>query len=127
MDVPILRLGPYLIATVQSELTDADLLQLQDALAKQVGEFRSKGVVVDVTMLDVMDSFAARTLRNLVEIVRLRGAEAVIVGVRPDVALAMVQLGLDLRLAGIATALDLDEGLSLLGWNIEREHRRGPG
>lgn len=127
MDVPILRLGPYLIATVRSELTDADLLQLQDALAKQVGEFRSEGVIVDVTMLDVMDSFAARTLRNLVEIVRLRGAEAVIVGVRPDVALAMVQLGLDLRLAGIATALDLDEGLALLGWNIDREHRRGPG
>lgn len=112
MRVPILKQGPYLIASVQSALTDADLLQLQDDLAGMVGKFRSRGVVVDVTVLDVIDSFAARTLRSIASTVRLRGAQAVIVGIQPDVAFSMVQLGL--TLAGVITALDLEEGLALL-------------
>lgn len=112
MRVPILKQGPYLIASVQSALTDADLLRLQDDLAEMVGRFRSRGVVVDVTVLDVIDSFAARTLRSIASTVRLRGAETVIVGIQPEVAFSMVQLGL--TLAGVTTALDLEEGLALL-------------
>lgn len=126
MEVPILRLGRCLIATVQSELTDADLLRLQETLATQVGQFRSEAVLLDVAMLEVMDSFATRTLRTLVQLVRLRGAEVVIVGIRPDVALAMVQLGLDMRLSGIETALDLEDGLALLRRRLGRENTDVP-
>ena len=112
MEVPILKQSHYLIASIQAALTDADLLQLRDALAEKVGRFRSRGVIVDVTALDVMDSFASRTLRDLAHMIRLRGAETVIVGIQPEVALAMVQLGLTLE--GVATALDLEEGLAFL-------------
>src|SRR5712672_159101 len=112
MAVPILKQGPYLIASVQSALTDADLLELRNALVEKVGRFRSRGVIVDVTALDVMDSFASRTLRDIAHMIRLRGAETVIVGIQPEVAFTMVQLGLTLE--GVATALDLEEGLAYL-------------
>lgn len=112
MQVPILKQRDYLIASIQAALTDADLLQLRDALVTQVGTFRSRGVIVDVTALDVMDSFAVRTLRDLAHMIRLRGAETVIVGIQPEVAFAMVQLGLTLE--GVSTALDLEEGLAFL-------------
>ena len=112
MEVPILKQGPYLIASIQSALADADLVQLRDALVDKVGWLRSQGVIIDVTALDVMDSFATRTIRDLAYMIRLRGAETVIVGVQPEVAFAMVQLGLALE--GVGTALDLEEGLSFL-------------
>lgn len=123
MEVPILKQGEYLIATFQAALTDEDLLQLQDALVARVGKFRSRGVIVDVTALDVMDSFAARTLRALAHMVRLRGAETVIVGIQPEVAFAMVQLGLSLE--GVATALDLEEALLLLNRRVKGASIRG--
>ncbi len=112
MEVPILKQGPYLIATVQSALSDEDLLQLRDAIAQKVGQLRSRGVIVDVTALDVMDSFATRTFRDIAQMIRLRGAETVIVGIQPEVAFTLVQLGM--RLEGIATALDLEEGIAFL-------------
>lgn len=101
-----------MIASIQSALADDDLLQLRDDLAAHVGRYRSKGVIVDVTVLDVMDSFATRTVRDLAQMVRLRGARTVIVGIQPEVAFAMVQLGLEL--GNVATALDLEEALALL-------------
>lgn len=122
MKVPILKQGSCLIATLQPELTDTDYLQLQEVLVEQVGRFRIRGVILDVTTLDVMDSFATRTLRNIAQAVALRGAQAVVAGIRPEVAFAMVQLGLDLRLSGVQTALDLEQALAIL----ERQ-RRGPG
>ena len=112
MEVPILKQGPYLIASIQSALSDADLLELRDAIVQQVGMFRSRGVIVDVTALDVMDSFATRTLRDITFMIRLRGADTVIVGIQPDVAFTMVQLGL--KLEGVPTALDLEEGIAFL-------------
>ncbi len=112
MPVPILKQGDVLIASVQAALTDQDLMTLRDDLAERVGRHRSKGVVIDVTALDVMDSFASRTLRGIAETARLRGAQAVIVGIQPDVAMAMVQLGLTLGVT--PTALDLDEALEVL-------------
>lgn len=112
MHVPVLKQGGYLIASVQSVLSDADLLQLRDDLADRVGQFRSRGVIIDVTVLDVIDSFATRMLREVSHMLKLRGAETVIVGIQPDVAFAMVQLGLTLE--GVGTALDLEEGLAHL-------------
>ncbi len=112
MRVPILKQGRFVIASIQSALTDDDLLKLRDDLASYVGKYRSKGVIIDVTVLDVMDSFATRTVRDLAQMVRLRGARTVIVGIQPEVAFAMVQLGLEL--GDVATALDLEEALALL-------------
>jgi rsbT antagonist protein RsbS len=112
VEVPILKQGDFLIATVQAALTDADLLNLRSFLVQQVVRRRSRGVIVDVTSLDVMDSFASRTLREIAHMIRLRGAETVIVGIQPEVAFAMVQLGLTLE--DIPTALDLEEGLEYL-------------
>ena len=127
MQVPILKQGPYLIASIQSALSDEDLVQLRDALVAQVGKFRSRGVIVDVTVLDVMDSFATRTLRDIALMIRLRGAEMVIVGIQPEVAFALVRLGL--KLEGVATALDLEEGILYLDKKLiasgEETRKRG--
>ena len=117
MEVPILKQGPFLIATVQSALADRDLLHLRDALLECVGTNRARGVIVDVTALDVLDSFATRTLRDLAHMIRLRGAETVIVGIQPAVAFAMAQFGLTLE--GVATTLDLEEGLAYLDDSIK--------
>jgi rsbT antagonist protein RsbS len=123
MHVPILKQGEYLIASIQSALSDADLLQLRDDLADRVGQYRSRGVIVDVTVLDVIDSFATRTLRGIAHMLKLRGAETVIVGIQPDVAFAMVQLGLTLE--GVGTALDLEEGLEFLNAQLKRNSGNG--
>ena len=120
MRVPILKQGDYLIASVQSVLSDDDLRLLRDDLADRVGRFRSRGVIIDVTVLDVIDSFATRTLRSVAHMLKLRGAHTVIVGIQPDVAFAMVQLGL--TLAGVGTALDLEEGLEYLNGRSHRLH-----
>lgn len=118
MHVPVLKQGDYLIASVQSVLSDADLVQLRDDLAERVGQFRSRGVIIDVTVLDVIDSFASRLLREVSHMLKLRGAETVIVGIQPDVAFAMVQLSLTLE--GVGTALDLEEGLAYLDRLIKK-------
>lgn len=114
MTTPILKQGPFLVATVQPMQTDAQWCELEEKLLDQIGRYRSRGVIVDVTALDVLDSFATRILRSMADAARLRGAEAVFVGIQPEVALTMVQLGLTFRLQGIATALDLEEGMALL-------------
>jgi rsbT antagonist protein RsbS len=123
MQVPILRQGDYLIASIQAALTDADLRQLRDDLVQRVGSTRSRGVIIDVTALDVLDSFASRTLSGIAQMTRLRGAETVIVGIQPDVAFAMVQMGL--RLEGVATTLDLEEGLAWLSRLAEEGRGHG--
>ena len=112
MAVPILKQGPILIATIQAALTDTDVLQLQDDVMAQVTRHRSRGIIVDVTALDVMDSFVSRSLQGIARMTRLRGAETVIVGISPEVAFAMVQLGMSFE--DVLTALDLEEGLALL-------------
>ena len=118
MPVPILKQRDYLIASIQATLSDTELLQLREDLVRKVGQHRSRGVVIDVTVLDVIDSFATRTLRGVAHMLKLRGAETVIVGIQPDVAFAMVQLGLSLE--GVGTALDLEEGLAYLNVKTKR-------
>ena len=122
MEVPILKQGPFLIASIQAALTDTDVLRLQDDVMEQVGRFRSKGIIVDVTSLDVMDSFVSRSLRGIAHMTRLRGAETVIVGIQPEVAFAMVQLGLSFE--DVHTALDLEEGLAYLDRKGKRQEVR---
>jgi rsbT antagonist protein RsbS len=110
--VPILKQGDYLIASIQTALSDTDVMALRDDLLQRAGMHRSKGIIVDVTALDVMDSFASRSLRAIAHMANLRGSQTVMVGIQPEVAFAMVQLGLNLE--GVHTALDLEEGLKFL-------------
>ncbi len=117
MSVPILKQGDTLIASVVAALSDQELIDFRDQLAARIGSARARGVIIDVTALDVLDSFATRTLRGIAYTAKLRGALTVIVGIQPEVAFAMVQLGLSLE--GVPTALDLEEGLSVLA-----AHRR---
>jgi rsbT antagonist protein RsbS len=112
MAVPILKQGSYLIASIQSALSDSEVLELRDDLAERIGRHRSRGIIVDVAALDVIDSFVARSLRTIALTAQLRGAATVIVGIQPDVAMAMVQFRLNLE--PLHTALDLEEALALL-------------
>ena len=110
--VSILRQGPQLIASIHTALDDSQMMRFQQDLIDQIGRHRSRGVIIDVAALDVLDSFGSRTLRNIAEMARLRGAVTVIVGIQPDVAYTMVELGMDT--GSVHTALDLEEGLEYL-------------
>jgi rsbT antagonist protein RsbS len=112
VSVAVLHQGDYLIASIQSDLSDSEVLRLRDDLTARVGAVRARGIIVDVSALDVIDSFVARALRSIAVTARLRGAETVVVGIRPDVAIALVHF--DLNLEPIRAALDLDEGVALL-------------
>ena len=121
MLVSILRQGNFLIASIHTALDDAELLRFQQDVVAQIGKHRSRGVIIDVAALDVMDSFGSRSLRDLAHAARLRGAETVIVGIQPDVAFSIVQLGMSLD---VHTALDLEEGLDFLE-ELTTGNRRG--
>jgi rsbT antagonist protein RsbS len=108
----ILRQGEYLVASIQSDLSDTEVLALRDEVADWIGRHRARGVIVDVRALDVIDSFVARSLRSIAVTARLRGAHTVVVGIQPDVAIAMVQF--KLNLTPLLATLDLDEALALL-------------
>lgn len=125
LQASILKQRDYLIANIQAALADDDLKRLRDAVVAEVGVHRARGVIVDVSALDVMDSFAVWTLRELAQMTRLRGAETVVVGIQPEVAFAMAQLGV--RLEGVAAALDLEEGLAYLDRRAKRPAVRGVG
>ena len=121
MFVSILRQGDFLIASIHAALDDTELIRFQDDLVRQIGERRAQGIIIDVAALDVLDSFASKALRDLSQMAKLRGAVTVVVGIQPDVAFAIVQLGMKVDLH---TALDLEEGLSYLE-NVTSGHRAG--
>lgn len=123
--VSILRQGSYLIASVHTALDDSEMVRFQKDLIDQIGRHRSSGVVIDVAALDVLDSFGSRTLRTIAEMARLRGAVTVIVGIQPEVAFAMVKLGMGT--GAVPTALDLEEGLAFLNSGIGRQRPVAPG
>jgi rsbT antagonist protein RsbS len=127
--VSILRQGSYLIASINTALDDSEMVRFQMDLIDQIGQHRSRGVIIDVAALDVLDSFGSRTVRDIAEMARLRGALTVIVGIQPDVAFAMVELGMGT--GSVETALDLEEGLEYLnsrltGENTTRNRRLAP-
>ena len=120
--VSILRQGDTLVASVHTALDDSEMVRFQNDLVTRIGKDRARGVIIDVAALDVIDSFASRTLQTIADIARLRGAVTVIVGIQPDVAFSMVRLGMGM--GRVATALDLEEGTAYLARVREGEHGR---
>lgn len=112
MSPPVLKQGSKLIASVQGDLADSDWKDLMENLLRLAGAHRSTGAILDLTGLDVIDSFAGRMISNIVLTLRLRGVEAVVAGIQPAVAFAMAQLGLELQ--GVVTALDFEEAAAEL-------------
>ena len=110
--VSILRQGSYLVVSIHTALDDTQMVRFRHDLVAAIGQYRARGLLIDVAALDVLDSFASHTLRDIAEMARLRGARTVIVGIQPDVAFAMVRLGMST--GTIPSALDLEEGLALL-------------
>jgi rsbT antagonist protein RsbS len=118
MSAPVIKVEQFLLAVLPQSLTDTGWRELRDRVLRQVGEHRARGVLVDVTEMDVLDSYATRLLDGLSRMLRLRGAQTVVVGLQPGVAFAMAQLGLKLRSSG--TALDVDDGLAYLRRQVAR-------
>ncbi|MGW5860807.1 STAS domain-containing protein [Streptomyces sp. NPDC055239] len=110
--VPILRIGEVLVVSIQFDLEDQTVLQLQEDLAEQIVNRSARGVIIDITALEIVDSFVGRMLATIADISRMLDAETVVVGMRPAVAITLVELGLSL--GGVSTALDLEKGLARL-------------
>jgi rsbT antagonist protein RsbS len=110
--VPILRIGSTLVATVQEDLYDRDALELQEALATELERTGARGVLLDVSVVETVDSYLGRILRDIALSSRLLGAHTVVVGIQPAVAVTLVELGLELQ--GVRTALNPEKGMALL-------------
>ena len=110
--VPIVRIGETLIATVQEDLRDRDALDLQESLTLELERTGAQGVLVDLSVVEVVDSFLGRLLNDVARATQLLGAQTVVVGIQPAVAITLVELGLELR--GVRTALNAEKGLALL-------------
>jgi rsbT antagonist protein RsbS len=110
--IPILRIGSFLLVTIQVDMHDQLALALQDDLTDRIVRDRANGVLIDISALDIVDSFIGRMLSNIAGMSRILDADTVVVGMRPSVAITLVELGLSLP--GIRTALDIDRGIELL-------------
>lgn len=117
--LPILRIGSVLLVSIQVDMQDQMALQLQEDLGQRIVDTGCKGVVIDITGLDIVDSFVGRTLSTIASISRVLDAETIVVGMRPAVAITLVELGLPLD--GIRTALNVERGLQLLARSAERD------
>ncbi len=111
--IPILKLNGFLLVTIQVELHDELALTLQDDLTQMLSKTRARGVLIDISALEIVDSFIGRTLAHIASIARIMDAVTVLVGMRPAVAITLVELGMSLK--GIRTALNVDKGMKLLG------------
>jgi len=118
MIIPILRLRGILLASIQIDLTDQDALEFQSDLLRMVAETDAQGVIIDITALDVVDSFLARVLNDTATMARLLGAEPMICGMRPPVAMTLVEMGREL--IGVETALNLDQAMDKVEGLIKR-------
>jgi len=110
--IPILKMGDCLLVTIQVDMHDRLAMRLQEDLTDQVAAIRARGVLIDISALDVVDSFIGRMLSNIASMSRVLDAKTVVVGMRPSVAITLVELGLSLP--GVSTALDVDKGMALI-------------
>jgi rsbT antagonist protein RsbS len=124
--IPILKMGDYLLVTIQVDMHDRLALTLQDDLTEGIARTRARGVLIDISSLEIVDSFIGRMLGNIAAMSRVLDAETVVVGMRPAVAITLVELGLSLP--GVRTALNVEKGMSLLqGASAEQENVNGRG
>jgi rsbT antagonist protein RsbS len=110
--IPILKMGPYLLVTIQVDMHDRIAMTLQDELTQQIVSHHARGVLLDISSVDVFDSFIGRMIGNIAGMSRVLDAETVVVGMRPAVAITLVELGM--ALPGVRTALNVDAGMALL-------------
>ena len=110
--IPILKMGPYLLVTIQVDMHDRVAMTLQDELTQQIVDHHARGVLLDISSVNVVDSFIGRMIGNIAGISRVLDAETVVVGMRPAVAITLVELGM--ALPGVRTALSVDAGMALL-------------
>jgi rsbT antagonist protein RsbS len=124
--IPILKMGDYLLVTIQVDMHDRLAITLQDDLTEGIARTRARGVLIDISSLEIVDSFIGRMLGNIAAMSRVLDAETVVVGMRPAVAITLVELGLSLP--GVRTALNVEKGMSLLqGASAEQENLNGRG
>jgi rsbT antagonist protein RsbS len=110
--IPILKMGEFLLVSIQVDMHDRLALALQDDLTEHIVKYHARGVMIDISALEMVDSFIGRMLSNIANMARLLDSQTVVVGMQPSVAITLVELGLPMR--GIRTALDVDKGLALL-------------
>ena len=123
--IPVLKMGDYLLVTVQVDMHDRLALALQDDLMEQIRRFSARGVLLDISALDVVDSFIGRTIGNIAGMARVLGAVTVVTGMRPAVAITLVELGLSWK--GVRTALTVERGMDLLRRMVAEEEGGGGG
>jgi rsbT antagonist protein RsbS len=114
--IPILKMGSYLLVSIQVDMHDRLAMQLQDDLTGRIAETGARGVLIDISALEMVDSFIGRTLANIAAMSRVLDAETVVVGMRPAVAITLVELGMSL--AGVRTALNIEKGMELLAASV---------
>jgi len=115
--IPILQMGDLLLVTIQVDMHDRLAITLQDDLTEKVVEHKSRGVLIDISALDVVDSFIGRMLDNIASMARILDAHTVVVGMRPAVAITLVELGLSLK--GVRSALNVEKGMALIRSSID--------
>jgi rsbT antagonist protein RsbS len=123
--IPILKMGELLLVSIQVDMHDRLALQLQDDLTSRVAETGARGVLIDISALEMVDSFIGRMLGNIAAMARVLDAETVVVGMRPAVAITLVELGMSL--AGVRTALDVERGMDLLSSSVSGANENGHG
>jgi rsbT antagonist protein RsbS len=119
--IPILKMGRFLLVTVQVDMHDQLAMQLQEDLTDRIVAARARGVLIDISSLEVVDSFIGRMISNIAAMARVLDAETVVVGIQPAVAITLVELGLSLE--GVRTALNIDRGMALLQERLTQEQR----
>jgi rsbT antagonist protein RsbS len=123
--IPILRMGSFLLVSIQVDMHDRLALALQDDLMERIRETGAKGVLIDISALDVVDSFIGRMIGNIAAMASVLDARTVVTGMRPAVAITLVELGMSLK--GVQTALDVEKGMALLQHPRPERHARGRG
>jgi rsbT antagonist protein RsbS len=121
--IPILKMGEFLLVSIQVDMHDRLALTLQDDLTEQIVKHRAHGVMIDISALEMVDSFIGRMLSNIANMARLLDAATVVVGMQPSVAITLVELGLPMR--GIRTALDVEKGMAALRSAVSRAGGNG--
>jgi rsbT antagonist protein RsbS len=120
--IPILKMGSFLLVTIQVDMHDRLAMQLQDDLTTRIVATRARGVLIDISSLEIVDSFIGRMISNIAAMARVLDAETVVVGMQPAVAITLVELGLSLE--GVRTALSVDKGMLLLQKRVSEESQQ---